>query len=273
MFYHRADLNQDPALKQNNGESIQLGSGVTYQNGKPVKAAGEQRTIVEHNLFEDIGESQEMISNKTRKNVFRYNTFRKNRDRLVLRIGTHAQVYENWFLETEGLRIHESGHDIHDNYMENVSGSAFLLPIGKEGYDSDGNPCLHWPANQVSITRNTVVGTSAPVVVIGSPNGSGGKCTYDQTPAGGVYTDNLFVDFATSAFVQTGTASQTYSGNIAWPKPAKASSTGVTFQDPQLEKNALGYRVSKTFPERGATLHCRALTVADVGPSSTFSCD
>ncbi|MCY1046235.1 hypothetical protein OV208_33305 [Corallococcus sp. bb12-1] len=57
----------------------------------------------------------------------------------------------------------------------------------------------------------------------------------------------------------------------AWPKVGSA--TGVTFVDPLLTRNAMGAYVSKRFPARGAVMQCRALTAADVGPSSTYACD
>lgn len=46
-----------------------------------------------------------MISSKTNRNIFRFNTFRNTQD--------------------------ESNHSFHDNHMEGVNGPAFMLPSGK----------------------------------------------------------------------------------------------------------------------------------------------
>lgn len=249
----------------NVGESIQLGSG--YQGS--VRYVGDLRTIVEHNLFQDIAPSQEMISNKTNLNVFRYNTFRDTRDKLVLRMGTGAQVYENWFINAMGIRAHETGHHIHDNYMENITGPAIVLPIGQ---NSSASGCIHWPADDVHVEHNTIINTTGFGIQIGGSSMDNDDCTYTQVPKNGVYASNLIVDFTESAIKEYESLPQTYVDNIAWP--ASGSSVGVTQADPTpLTRNELGAYVSSSYSDRGAKLHCRALTVDDVGPASTYACN
>ncbi|SEU28426.1 chondroitinase-B domain-containing protein [Stigmatella erecta] len=246
----------------NNGESIQLGSGIIGD----VKTVGDLSTVVESNLFENIEPSQEMISSKTNRNIFRFNTFRNTQDRLVLRMGTHAEVYGNWFINAMGIRVHESNHSLHDNHMEGVNGPAFMLPSGKM---QDG--CYHWPADSVRIVANTLVGTTASAIQIGGNKMESNGCTYSEVPKNGYYEENLIVNFTANAFSLYAPADQTYVENIAWP--AEGSSTGVSFVDPLLVRNAMGAYISKRFPARGAVMQCRALTAADVGPSSTYACN
>ncbi|RKH64910.1 hypothetical protein D7V93_06660 [Corallococcus llansteffanensis] len=245
----------------NNGESIQLGSGIIGD----VKTVGDLSTLVESNLFENIEPSQEMISSKTNYNVFRFNTFRNTQDRLVLRMGTHAHVHGNWFINAMGVRIHESSHFLHDNHFEGVVGPAFMLPSGK--LDAS---CYHWPADAVRIVANTVVGASDNAIEIGGNKMESNGCTYSEVPKDGYYEENILVNFTGNAFWLYAPAPQTYVENVAWPQ--QGSATGVTFVDPLLVRNALGAYVSKRFPARGAVMQCRALTLADVGPSSTYAC-
>ncbi|RKH12961.1 hypothetical protein D7X74_22670 [Corallococcus sp. CA047B] len=246
----------------NNGESIQLGSGIIGD----VKTVGDLRTVVESNLFEDIAPSAEMISSKTNHNIFRFNTFRNTEDRLVLRMGTHAEVYGNWFINAMGIRVHESFHSIHDNHLEGVNGPAIMLPSGKKTAD-----CYHWPADSVRIVANTIVGTSDNAIEVGGNKMESPGCTYSELPQNGYYEENIIVNFTGNAFWLYAPSNQTYVENIAWPKVGSA--TGVTFVDPLLIRNAMGAYTSKRFPARGAVMQCRALTVADVGPSSTYACN
>ena len=53
---------------------------------------------VEHNLFEECDGEIEIISNKSGKNTFRHNTFRRSSGTLTLRHGNWAEVYGNYFL-------------------------------------------------------------------------------------------------------------------------------------------------------------------------------
>ncbi|RKH53761.1 chondroitinase-B domain-containing protein [Corallococcus aberystwythensis] len=245
----------------NNGESIQLGSGIIGD----VKTVGDLATVVESNLFEDIAPSAEMISSKTNYNVFRFNTFRDTRDRLVLRMGTNAHVYGNWFINAMGIRVHESNHFIHDNHFEGVVGPAIMLPSGKLA-----DSCYHWPADSVRIVANTVVGASDTAIQIGGNKMESNGCTYSEVPKNGYYEENLLVNTTGGAFELYAPSPQTYVENIAWPQAG--ASTGVSFVDPLLVRNTLGAWISRRFPARGAVMQCRALTLADVGPSSTFTC-
>ena len=141
---HRIDHNYfgpRDLVKDNGYECIRIGdsSKQTFRMG----------CIVENNYFyqtikaEHAGE-MEVVSNKCRGNVYRYNVFEDCDGQLTLRHGRDCLVEGNWFLGTggtrqSGVRIIGMGHTIRGNYFDNVDGgglrSALCIMDGKYGDD------------------------------------------------------------------------------------------------------------------------------------------
>ena len=93
----------------------------------------------------------EIISNKSKGNIYTNNTFRRCRGSLVLRHGSEATVDGNYFLGedvdgTGGIRITDANHNITNNYIQDCitvvdqakwnNGITFL-----GGNDSHAVPC------------------------------------------------------------------------------------------------------------------------------------
>lgn len=104
------------------------------------------RTIVEYCLFTHCNGDGEIISNKARENIFRYNTFKDNGEsHLTLRHGSDNKVYGNFFLNGAGIRIKEGqNQNVYNNYFN--TGRFFSIRL--ENHKAD-------PVKNIVITNNT----------------------------------------------------------------------------------------------------------------------
>jgi len=114
------------------------------------------RCLVEFCYFNNCDGDGEIISHKSRENVYRYNTFDGNRyAELVLRHGDRGIVYGNFFINgMGGVRVEEGeNHAIYNNYFGNLSGGAIKMTN-----DNDQ------PVKRVLIAHNTIVESGAIVL-------------------------------------------------------------------------------------------------------------
>jgi len=104
------------------------------------------RTVVEYCYFTRCNGDGEIISNKARENIFRYNTFADNGEsHLTLRHGKDNVVYGNFFLNGAGIRIKEGqNYMVYNNYFS--TGSFFSIRL--ENYKVD-------PLENIVIAHNT----------------------------------------------------------------------------------------------------------------------
>jgi poly(beta-D-mannuronate) lyase len=133
----------------NGAETIRLGlSGLSMSMGG---------AVVEHNLFERCVGENELISNKSGGNTYRYNTFLDSPGaQLTLRHGNECVVYGNLFHGTDGLRIFGDRHRIHSNHFE---GNTLGITLGNGGAEvADGAPLTsHDRPDDCFIVFNTLV--------------------------------------------------------------------------------------------------------------------
>ena len=74
---------------------------------------------IEHNLFVRCTGENELISNKSSANTYRYNTIVDSPGgELTLRHGNDCLVYGNYFRNTAGMRIFGDRHQVFSNYLE-----------------------------------------------------------------------------------------------------------------------------------------------------------
>lgn len=122
--YHRIDHNHfgwRPVLGKNGGETIRIGTSA--------RSMQDSHTLVEFNLFHRTDGEHEIISNKTGRNTFRYNTFLEAQGALTLRHGNHAVVTQNYFLGSDlpgtgGVRVIGENHEVSHNYFANLQGDS-----------------------------------------------------------------------------------------------------------------------------------------------------
>ena len=135
---------------------------------------------VSNNYFVSADGENEIISNKSKNNIYTNNTFRKSRGSLVLRHGSNATVDGNYFLGegvdgTGGIRIVDSDHTITNNYIQDCitivdqakwnNGITFL-----GGNDNNAVACTststssgYQQVENINLSNNTIINTNAPL--------------------------------------------------------------------------------------------------------------
>lgn len=179
------------------------------------------RTLMEYCYFTGCNGDGEIISNKARENVYRYNTFESNGEsHLTLRHGSVTAVYGNFFLGGAGIRIKEGRNQmVYNNYFQ--TGVYFAVRL--ENYRAD-------PLRDIIIAHNTIVG-SGPVKL-------GGKG--DFTPENVLICNNLFL-YPEGKILEDPTGREKIAGNYAGDA-TELPGKGFTILQQTPENNEYGFR-------------------------------
>mgnify|MGYP006095108139 CR=1 FL=1 len=156
------------------------GDSETIRIGASDEQNVNTNVVVNNNYFVEADGENEIISNKSKGNLYINNTFRRCRGSLVLRHGSDAIVEGNYFLGedvdgTGGIRITDSNHIITDNYIQDcttVNSQAKwnngITFIG--GGDSNAVICTatnttngYQKSENITLSNNTIINTNAPL--------------------------------------------------------------------------------------------------------------
>jgi len=194
-------------------EALRIGYSYQCQN--------ISRSIVEYCYFNKCNGDAEIISNKARENVFRYNTFADNgQSHFTQRHGDAAYIYGNFFLNGMGIRIKEGqGHAVFNNYFNTGTYPAISL----QNHRAD-------PPDSILIAFNTFV-NSGPLLLGGSGSYKPGHVTI---------ANNIFMGGSTEIFNDP-TGTETWLGNIASAQLGFSDMDGISFHYPGLISNTEGY--------------------------------
>ncbi len=183
----------------------------------------DSRTLVEYCYFTRCNGDGEIISHKSRQNVYRYNTFENNPvSELVLRHGDEGIVYGNFFINNMGgVRIREGSHHfIFNNYFEGLDERVIYLM--NDAAD---------PLSDIHIYHNTIINSEE--VRLGGPG--------SNPPTNVVIANNIFTDPAQRLF-QEDTGNETWIDNFSFGTLGiNLPSTGLSNTDPQLTQNIEGF--------------------------------
>ncbi|HKJ79233.1 MAG TPA: chondroitinase-B domain-containing protein, partial [Prolixibacteraceae bacterium] len=181
------------------------------------------RSIVEYCYFTQCNGDGEIISNKARQNVFRYNTFENNpMAELVLRHGGEGVVYSNFFINgMGGVRIKEGQHHVvFNNYFAGIK----RYPINLQNYAVD-------PLDSITIAYNTIVN---------SQNIRLGKAGANP-PSHVTFANNIFYNKQSEKLFMDETGTETWIGNISYGTLGFARPEGIKDADPIFSVNQEGY--------------------------------
>ena len=191
--------------------------------GSSTQASFDSKTIVEYCYFTQCNGDSEIISNKSCKNIFRYNTFEDNPlAELVLRHGNESYVYGNFFLRGKGgVRAKEgSNHYIFNNYFNELKDRSIALFTGGSN-----------PVKNVYIMNNTFVNTAKLHL--------GGNKTV--IPKKVVFANNLFSSSGASNNIGNATGKELWIGNMYQGSLGIPATKGLTKIAPLLHKNEFGF--------------------------------
>jgi poly(beta-D-mannuronate) lyase len=169
----------------------------------------DMSTIVESCVFkraiygDDVSVYEpEIISSKSRNNIYRYNTFLENKGGLVLRHGDDCVVDGNFFFGEPGstmgagIRIIGLRHIIRNNYLQDVDGTdlraAICLMKGSGEFPEDSTSNGYESPGSARIFHNTIVNCNQPFALGATTSSSG------TTPPNNVEIRNNVVQSAAS---------------------------------------------------------------------------
>ncbi|GAA1362615.1 polysaccharide lyase 6 family protein [Streptomyces beijiangensis] len=227
----------------NGGEPIRLGVSP--------RALANAEATVELNLFERTNGDPEAISIKSSGNFIRHNTIRDSKGGIVLRHGNGTQVDSNWILDgQEGIRIYGNDHQIVNNYVSGLSGTALIIGSGTERDHIPNEPPASRTGNdapdRVTIVHNTLRNNAKTLA---------GESQRTEEPRDCVVADNLLVGDAGSLVAMATTVRFTWQSNILFGAAADGNIPAGTYTrtDPKLVTGSDGIaRLSAASPAIGA---------------------
>lgn len=203
----------------------------TLQFGLSGFSLSSSNSIVEYNLFERCAGENELISVKASAVVLRYNTIRDCLAQFTLRHGNKCAVYNNYFINTPGLRIFGDDHLVSSNYFENCK-EAITIGNG-DGEVADGAKLTsHDRPDRTIIVYNTLVNNKENFVMTPRKDGMGATNT--------TFSYNIIVGGDKAAQVTGPYPNAKWEGNILFNVKSAGDipSNGYVMSDPKLQKIA-----------------------------------
>jgi chondroitinase B-like protein len=227
-----------------NFSSIGGNGGETLQIGLSGKSLTDAHTLVENNLFVNCNGENELISNKSSANTFRYNTIRDSASgELTLRHGNDCVVHSNFFINSAGLRFFGDDHRIYSNYFEDCDPG---IQIGNgDGEVADGAPLTsHDRPDRVRVSFNTLINNNRSVIMPGRTNGLGATAL--------VFSNNIIQTDSGTILTLGGPApNASFEGNIVFGSAPNDDmpSNGARRVNPLLSRDSFSvFRLLSTSP-------------------------
>jgi poly(beta-D-mannuronate) lyase len=203
--------------------------------------------IIEHNLFVRCVGENELISNKSGRNTYRYNTFLDSRgSELSLRHGNEVRAYRNYFRNTAGIRIFGDRHEIFENFLENNSIGVHIGNGGAKIAETNAPLTSHDRPDDAVIRNNILLNNNRQFIMARRNNGLGAHRT--------TIAENTIVGGNVVAQIEGPFPGAVWRDNIVWNNDnlGDMPESGMRRVDPgSLSPETFGIRV---------------LTPADVGP-------
>jgi poly(beta-D-mannuronate) lyase len=247
-------------IGENGYEGIRIGlSGLQeYNSASTFEANYFYRTI----YFPEGGNGeQEVISNKSSGNIYRYNTFRDMKGELSLRHGDDCVVEHNFFFQKDtpragGVRIIGERHVVRDNYFDGVGGEALIVYNGDKDWPATDISTGHEAGDSAKVLNNTFVDCKSAIHV-------GGGGTKNRRPPIGVEVRNNLVQRGPDGEairVDQDPAEVAMSGNVASAGERAPELPGLVYvTTPAAVRDAAGI----AHPAKGVEAGARDVEAAD----------
>ena len=213
----------------------------TLQFGLAGFSMSSSNSVVEYNLFEQCAGETELISVKASAVTLRYNTIRNCPAQFTLRHGNKNIVYNNYFINTPGIRIFGDDHLICSNYFENCK-PAITIGNG-DGEVADGAKLtVHDRPDRVVIVYNTLVNNQQNFVMTMRKEGMGATYT--------TFANNIIQGGGPASTITGPYTNAKWENNILFNVKDAGSipSDGYITTDPKLVKTAWVYYVGNDNP-------------------------
>ena len=185
--------------------------------------------LVEHNLFARCRGENDLVSNGSCGNTYRYNTLLDSPTaQLTLRHGHDCLVYGNIFRNTEGLRIYGDRHQIFSNYFE---GNYIGINLGNGDTDvaEGAASSSHDRPDDCVIVFNTLVDNRTHYQMSRrAPAGLGATNT--------TFANNIISGSGVAAKIEGPNSGAVWSANLLWTTGGAGDlpAAGYTKADPLL---------------------------------------
>ena len=252
LWVHHNYFHDFTSPGENGAETLRFGlSGLSLSTGDG---------LVEYNLFVRCNGENELISNKSSGNTYRYNTLIDSPGaQLTLRHGNDCQAYGNYFRNTAGLRIFGDRHQVFSNYFE---GNSIGIDMGNgDGEVADGAALTsHDRPDDCAVSFNTFVNNSTHYQMGGRTDGLGAT---NATVANNIFQGGTQGVRISTTAPYTGT----WSGNILWNVPTVGDipAGGFTTEDPLLAADVSGvFHIQPGSPAIGSAVGSFPAAVVDM---------
>jgi poly(beta-D-mannuronate) lyase len=184
--------------------------------------------VVEYNLFARCRGENDLLSNRSSDNTYRYNTFIDSpTSQVTLRHGNDCLVYGNYLRNTEGLRIFGDRHQVFSNYCE---GNYIGINIGNGSQEPENGAvgAGHVRPDDCVIAFNTLVDNRTHYQLSRrEPEPLGAR--------GIVFAYNILAGGETAVKIEGPYRDPVWKGNLLWhTEPGAIPAEGFTQIDPLL---------------------------------------
>lgn len=208
----------------------------TVRFGRSFFSMSRGEGLIEYNLFARCTGENEIITNKSGANIYRYNTFIDSPGgELSQRHGNDCLIYGNYFKNTQGIRFSGDRHQIFSNYLE--GNSIAITACNGDGEVATGSQLTcHDRPDDCVVSFNTLINNKINFQMGGRAKGLGATNT--------TFSNNIIQGGGKAAEISKTAPypGAVWSGNLIW-KTAGAGdlpASGYTETDPRLGADAQG---------------------------------
>jgi poly(beta-D-mannuronate) lyase len=237
LWIHHNHFHDFAPAGANGSETIRFGlSGLSLSRGDG---------LVEYNLFERCLGENELISNKSCNNTYRFNTLADSPGaQLTLRHGNECIVYGNILRGTGGLRFFGDRHQIFGNHFE---GNSVAIQVGNGGAEvADGAPLTsHDRPDGCHVSFNTMIDNRTHLrMTPRTPTALGATQT--------AIRHNVIHGGGAAARIEGPNSGATWENNTIWAveEPGDVPELGRAERDPALTPTAEGLRLPAAWIDR-----------------------